>query len=55
METGSLLKVFLFLFSLLFFSPLWISARYKWRQHGLLPPPLAVEFPRAPDPPKGHL
>jgi hypothetical protein len=37
---------------------LWISARYKWRRHGFLPPPdlsqWEVEFPRAPDPPKGH-
>jgi len=37
---------------------LWISAQYKWRRHGFLPPPdhsqVEVEFPRAPDPPKGY-
>jgi hypothetical protein len=33
----------------------WISAQYKWRRHGFLPPPEIsqeeVELPRAPDPP----
>jgi hypothetical protein len=48
----------MFLLSLLFTSLLlWISAQYKWRWHGFLPPPeisqVEVEFPRAPDPPKG--
>ena len=37
---------------------LWISAQYKWRRHGILPPPeisqVEVEFPRAPDPPNGY-
>jgi len=37
---------------------LWISAQYKWRRHGFLPPPetsqVEVEFPRAPDPPNGY-
>jgi hypothetical protein len=37
---------------------LWISAQYKWRQHGFLPPPeicqVEVEFPRAPDQPNGY-
>jgi hypothetical protein len=28
-----------FLVSLFFFSSPWISARYKWRRDGLLPPP----------------
>jgi hypothetical protein len=43
-----------------FFSSLlvWISAQYKWRGHGFLPPPetsqVEVEFPRAPDPPNGY-
>jgi len=32
---------------------LLISARYKWRRHGFYHLPLEVEFPRAPDPPKG--
>jgi len=36
----------------------WISAQYKWRRHGFLPPPdhsqVEVGFPRAPDPPKGY-
>jgi hypothetical protein len=44
------------LFSLHFTS--WISAQYKWRRHGFLPPPetsqVEVEFPRAPDPPNGY-
>jgi len=42
-------------FSLLFFSSLWIWARYKWRRHGFLPPTNGGEFPCAPDPPKGRL
>ena len=51
---------FCFFSSLLHTSLLhWISARYKWRRHGFLPPldrsQVEVEFPRAPDPPKGHL
>jgi hypothetical protein len=37
---------------------LWISAHYKWRRHGFLPPPemnqVEVEFPHAPDPPNGY-
>jgi hypothetical protein len=37
---------------------LWISARYKMVSARVLPPPdlsqWEVEFPRAPDPPKGH-
>jgi len=39
------------------FTFLWISAQYKWRRHGFLPPPetsqVEVEFPRAPNPPTG--
>jgi hypothetical protein len=39
------------------FTFLWISAQYKWRRHGFLPPPetsqVEVEFPRAPNPPRG--
>jgi len=46
------------LFSSLYFLLLWISAQYKWRRHGFLPPPeisrVVVEFPRAPDPPNGY-
>jgi len=38
--------------SLLFSS--WISAQYKWRRHGFYHLPLELEFPRAPDPPKGR-
>jgi len=52
---------FFFLFSSLYLFTcllLWILARYKWRGHRFLPPPetrqLAVEFPRAPDPPNGY-
>ena len=33
---------------------LWISARYKWRRHGLYHLPLEVKVPCAPDPPKGR-
>jgi hypothetical protein len=37
---------------------LWISAQYKWRRHGFLPPPeisqVEVEFPIARDPPNGY-
>jgi hypothetical protein len=45
--------------SLLFTSLLlWISAQYKWRWHGFLPPlemsQVEVEFPHAPDPPNGY-
>ena len=35
----------------------WISARYKWRRHGFLPPSesqVEVDFPHALDPPKGR-
>ena len=36
----------------------WLSAQYKWRRHGFLPPleisHVEVEFPRAPDPPNGY-
>ena len=36
----------------------WISAQYKWRWHGFLPPPeisqVEVEFRRAPDLPNGY-
>jgi hypothetical protein len=39
------------------FTFLWISAQYKWCRHGFLPPPgtsqVEVEFPRAPNPPRG--
>jgi len=54
------LWMFLLLLSSLFFTSLllWISAQYKWRRHGFLPPPeisqVEVEFPRAPDPPNGY-
>jgi len=49
----------MFLLSLLFTSLLlWISAQYKWRGHGFLPPPelsqVEVELPHAPDPPNGY-
>jgi len=50
----------LFFSSVYFFTSLllWISARYKWCQHGFLPPPettqVKVEFPLAPDPPNGY-
>ena len=58
MEDGVTLDVPSFS-SLLFTSLLlWISAQYKWRRHGFLPPPeisqVEVEFPRAPDPPNGY-
>jgi len=47
-----------FLFSFFTALLLWISAQYKWRRHGFLPPPeisqVEVEFPRAPDPPNGY-
>jgi hypothetical protein len=54
-----LLCMFLLSLSLLHNSLLlWISAQYKWRRHGFLPPPeisqVEVEFPRAPDPPNGY-
>jgi len=55
MEDGLTLDVPSFS-SLLFTS--WISAQYKWRRHGFLPPPettqVEMEFPRAPDPPNGY-
>jgi hypothetical protein len=45
-------------FSSLYFLLLWISAQYKWRRHGFLPPTeisqVEVEFSRAPDPPNGY-
>ena len=57
MEDGVTLDVPFFYF-LLFSLLLWISAQYKWRRHGFLPPPeisqVEVEFPRAPDPPNGY-
>jgi len=40
-------------FLLISSSLLWISALYKWRRHGFYHLPLEVEFPRAPDPPRG--
>ena len=47
-----------FLFSCFTALLLWISAQYKWRRHGFLPPPeisqVKVEFPRVPDPPNGY-
>jgi hypothetical protein len=42
-----------FLVSLFSSSLVWILARYKWRRHGFYHLPLEVEFPPAPDPPKG--
>ena len=57
-RTVSLWMFLLSLLSLLFTFLLWISAQYKWRQHGFLPPSeisqVEVEFPCAPDPPKVH-
>jgi hypothetical protein len=58
MEDGVTLDVPSFT-SLLFTSLLlWISAQYKWRRPGFLPPreisQVEVEFPRAPDPPNGY-
>ena len=41
METGSLGDVFVPLFSS---SLLWISAQYKWRRHGFLPPSESVKW-----------
>jgi hypothetical protein len=41
METGSLLDVLVSLFSS---SLLWISAQYKWRRHGFLPPSESVKW-----------
>jgi hypothetical protein len=63
-EIRRTVSLWMFLLSLVFssvyfFTSLlhWISAQYKWRRHGFLPPPetsqVEVEFPRAPDPPKG--
>jgi hypothetical protein len=65
MEDGVTLDVpsfsFLLFYLLLYFITLlllWISAQYKWRRQGFLPPPeisqVEVEFPRAPDPPNGY-
>jgi len=59
-ECNQLGVPFFYLFSFLFHSSLhdWISTRYKWRHHGFLPPldrsQVEVEFPSAPDPPKGY-
>jgi hypothetical protein len=57
MEDGVTLDVSSFSSLLFTSSLLWISAQYKWRLHGFLPPPeisqVEVEFPRAPDLPKG--
>jgi hypothetical protein len=58
-EIWRTVSLWMFLLSLLFTSLLlWISAQYKWRRHGFLPPPetsqVEVEFPRAPDPPNGY-
>jgi hypothetical protein len=53
-------SLWMFLLSLLLFTcfHLWISAQYKRRRHGFLPPPeigqMEVEFPRVPDPPNGY-
>jgi len=47
----------MFLVPLCSSSLLWISARYKWRRHGFLPPSesqVKVDLPRVPHPPKGH-
>ena len=57
-EIWRTVSLWMFLLSLLFTSLLlWISAQYKWRRHGFLPPPetsqVEVEFPRAPNPPRG--
>jgi len=47
-----------FYVGLAMFTCLWISAQYKWRRHGLLPPPetsqVEVEFSRAPNRPRGR-
>ena len=60
-EIWRMVLLWMFLLSLCHqftFLLLWISAQYKWRRHGFLPPPgisqVEVEFPRAPDPPNGH-
>jgi len=58
-EIWRTVSLWMFLLSLLFTSLLlWISAQYKWRRHGFLPPPeisqVEVEFPRAPDPPNRY-
>jgi hypothetical protein len=56
MEDGVILAVPSF--GSLYFLLLWISAQYKWRQHGFLPPPeisqVEVEFLCAPDPPNAY-
>ena len=61
MEESNQLGVPVFcLFSSLFDTSwlLWILAKYKWHQHGNLPPAdhsqVEVEFPCAQDPPKGY-
>jgi len=50
--------MFYWFFLLISSSLRWISAQYKWRRHGLLPPPdhsqVEVEFPCAQDSPKGR-
>jgi hypothetical protein len=62
-ESNQLGVPFCCFFSSLLFSSLfhivllhWISAQYKWRWHGYLPPPdhshVEVEFPFVQDPPK---
>jgi hypothetical protein len=64
-EIWRTVSLWMFLLSLFFSSGyiftsllLWISAQYKWRGHGFLPPPeisqVEVEFPRAPDLPNGY-
>ena len=51
-------SLWMFLLSLLSSLLVWISAQYKWRRHGFLPPAeisqVEVEFPRAPGPPNGY-
>jgi len=53
-ESGQLGVCFFLFLSSLYFLLLWISAWYKWRRHGFLPPPdrsqVEVEFPSAPNP-----
>jgi len=51
---GGLDHFWMFLVSLFSSSLLRISARYKWRRHGFYHLQMEVEFPRAPDPPKGR-
>jgi hypothetical protein len=59
LEIWRTVSLWMLLLSLLFTSLLlWISAQYKWRQHGFLPRPeisqVEVEFPRSPDPPNSY-